>query len=260
MHKAIFFQTNFARCLATPEPQPSEQKQQQFCESHKCREANHQSSLNEESTASVIVRRNPESRPATGSAAYISNRDSSSLDAADNADPSPHNSCDRNRDSLNLIVPNEAVSLEANSYVVPQPQVGSVHQQQDVQGFVQGHNQAGINVGQPPQIKPVVVGPQAEAPLQQQDVVQQEGPQQLAVTERTTMQTADAQPGQTVAAQPQPANAQPGQTVAAQPQTANAQPEQTVAAQPQTANAQPGQTVAEQVQQANPQQPRGDNP
>ena len=44
-----------------------------------------------------------------------------------------------------------------------------------------------------------MVGPQAGAPLQQQDVLQQQGPQRLAVTERTTMKAADVQPKQPVA-------------------------------------------------------------
>ena len=221
MHKAIICQTNFARYLATPVPQPSEQKQQQFCKSQECREANPQSSLNEESTSSVIVRRNPESRLATGLAASISNRDSSSLDAADNANPSPNNCCNLNRDSLIPIVPNEAVSLEVHNNVEPRvqvvesvlaealPEAPMPHQQQDKmglhvvpeQGVVQEHDQAGLNVGQPTQVEPAMVGPQAGMPLQQQDVVQQ---QQLAFAERTMMQAADAQSEQAVAEQQQP--------------------------------------------------------
>ena len=120
-------------------------------------------------------------------------------------------------------MPNETVHLEANSYDGPRPQVGSVlaealseapmpHQQQNemvlhvvpAQGVVQEHDQAGLNVGQPTQIEPAVVGLQAGAPLQQQDVVQQQGPQQLAVAERNTMQAAGAQLEQAVAEQPEP--------------------------------------------------------
>ena len=121
----------------------------------------------------MIVRRNPESRPATGSAASISNRDSSSLD-------SPNNCCNLNRDTFIPIVPNEAVSLEVQNNVEPRVQVGSVlaealpeapmpHQQQDemvlhvvpAQGVVKEHDQAGLNVGQPKQVESAMVCPQA---------------------------------------------------------------------------------------------------
>ena len=142
LFQSTAFKTIFA-CLATQEPQQSGREQQQLCESQQCRKSNPESFVNGESAESVVVRRNPDSRPSTASAPTISNRDQSSLNSADNAVLSPRDSYEysQKRDSQFPIAPKKSISFEANKYAEPEVpmEVPPVHD-------VPEHDQTGFNV------------------------------------------------------------------------------------------------------------------